>query len=344
MKNTTTKKAYFTNDVLTSYEKAISNAFSKNSDPEIIAKDPQVTTALQATARFTVFSVLKKLFTASGNKIPQKLTRSICQDLDRFKRLDRLVVDDHIIIYDDDGDPTVVYNELAKDTYNLVSQTSGDGLDLLQTATLAVWTETLKIIQDRPADLKLNFMTIPYGVHILRKKVYIKDDPSDPTLWTDENTTPIQQAYKAVRREIIASKAIQTNNKYVYIEDLAVDPSCDNNTENIFRRLDRPTASLATDTLTAGIDGRPTDIPPTANVENVKNARNLLRELNLTARQATVLKYRLQGYGKVAIATRLSVSSTAIKQTIKQIQKKAVDLATCRPDLLDPSIIAKITK
>ncbi len=342
--NTTTKKAYFTNDVLTSYEKAIFNAFSKDSDLTKIAKDPQVMTTLQATARFTVFSVLKKLFIASGNKIPQKMTRDICKDLDRLDRLDRLVTDDHVIIYDDDGDPTVVYNELSKDTYNLLSQTLSDGADLLSTASLAVWTETVKIIQDRPADLELNFMTVPYKQRILRKKVYIKDDPTDPTLWTDTDITPIQQAYKSVRREIIASKALQTNNKFVYIEDLAVDPCYNDNTETIYKRLDKTTASLTTDTLTVGIDGRPTEIPPTASITAVKNAKQILTELNLTARQATVLKYRLQGYGKQAIATRLKIGPSSVADIINNIRKKTINLATRRPDLLDPSIIAKITK
>ena len=50
---------------------------------------------------------------------------------------------------------------------------------------------------------------------------------------------------------------------------------------------------------------------------------NLVSKLSLTDRQATVIKYRLQGYGEKAIAKKLGVSKTAIQNTLARVYRQA---------------------
>ena len=61
----------------------------------------------------------------------------------------------------------------------------------------------------------------------------------------------------------------------------------------------------------------------TTDSQTAADMSTLVTRLELTDRQATVLKYRIQGYGIKAIATRLGVSHQAIAKTLDGIGKKA---------------------
>ncbi len=50
---------------------------------------------------------------------------------------------------------------------------------------------------------------------------------------------------------------------------------------------------------------------------------SLLAKLNLTSRQAQIIKYRLQGYGYKAIGTKLGVRADNVRNAMKAIQAKA---------------------
>lgn len=351
---TTTEKGktLFTTPVLTAYENAVKTAYNHDPDPVSIASDPTVNETMQAVGQWSTFSVLKKLRTVGGqvnendptpsyNPVPVQLTRDLVSDLANIDRRKYAVENDHEIQINKDGDPVTVFNDLHKATPSILAENLTDAYDLLQTALLTVWTETVKVITDRPADLDDHFMTTPVTVRRLRKKVYIKDDPTDPTLWETIQTTPVQIVFKAVRREIENNRSVQVNNKYVYIDDLASDPTDPDHTEKVYRRLDRLTASLTADNMTVDLDGRPVETLTTADPVSVTDTTALLTALNLTTRQMTVLKYMIDGYGQKAIATRLSVCNKSVWETIQQIRKKAVKLATDRPDLFDPSVLAK---
>lgn len=70
----------------------------------------------------------------------------------------------------------------------------------------------------------MGFMQSPYKERRLKKKVWIKKDDSING-WETVETTPIQETYKAVRREIEHSRAMSTDarNGYSYLEDIAHD-------------------------------------------------------------------------------------------------------------------------
>lgn len=359
MKNTVKKdenaKTFFTTDLLTAYEKAVKNAHDHNPTIDYIRNDPTVIDTLQAVAQWTTFAVLKKLRNVGGevkqgdptphyNAIPHELTRGLVADIHNADRRRYMVENDYTIEYNDDGDKVIKYNDLHKDTHKVIAENYTDSIDLLQTALLTIWAETVRIITDDPTALDSHFMTAPTPVRRLRRKVYIKDDPTAPSMWETVDATPVQTAFKSVRRDIKNSRHAQINNKYVYIDDLTADPDDPDHTEKVYRRLDRLTANLTAVNMTTDLDGRPTLTNTTADPTAVADTTELLTALNLTTRQATILQYVTQGYGYKAIATRLQIRPDSVRDCVKAIRKKAVTVFADRPDLCDPSILAKYTK
>ena len=61
----------------------------------------------------------------------------------------------------------------------------------------------------------------------------------------------------------------------------------------------------------------------TADMRTAADYDTILAHLDLTVRQAEVLRLRMQGRGFKAIATYLGVDVANVKRTVKQIQKKA---------------------
>lgn len=338
------KKALFTTDLLTAYEKAVKTAHDHTTDPDHIANDPTVIDTLQAVGKWATFSTLKKVNTSSANPVTIQATRDLMCDLANIDRRKYATENDHIVKFNTDGDFVTVYNDLHKHTPSICAETLTDATDLLQTALLTIWTETARIIKDDPTALDGHFMTTPVDIRRLRRKVYIKDDPTAPSMWETVQTTPVQTVFKAVRREIESNRSMQVNNKYVYIDDLCTDPDDPDHIERVYRRLDRLTASLTAVNMTTALDGKPTPTLTTTDPTAVADVTDLLTALNLTARQMQVLHYMIDGYGKKAIATHLCVTQHAISDTIKQIRKKAVAVLTDRTDLCDPSTLIKFIK
>lgn len=342
---TKNEKTLFTTDLLTAYEKAVKTAHDHTTDLNRIANDPTVVDTMQAVGKWATFSTLKKVNTASVNPVTMQATRNLMHDTASIDRRQYVTENDHTVKFNDDGDPVTVYNDLHKYTPSIIGETLTDATDLLQTALLTIWTETARIIQMYdPTALDGHFMTTPEKRRILNHKIIIKDDPTAPSMWKEAEITPIQSVFKAVRREIENNRSMQVNNKYVYIDDLCADPNDPDHTEKVYRRLDRLTANLTAVNMATDLDGKPTPTLTTTDPTAVNMTTDLLTALNLTKRQAQVLKFMSDGYGQKAIATRLGVCQNAIVTTIKQIRKKAVAVLTDRPDLCDPSTLEKYTR
>lgn len=207
--------------------------------------------------------------------------------------------------YKEDGEPITVIAD--KDTnaalYDLVGETLSDGFDLVQTAALAIMQQAA----DHASGA--NWLETPYTVRKLKKKVYIK--LADSAAYCEDETTPIQEVYRAVRREVQNSRAIQTDprNGYTYIEDYTAD-----GLDTIYYRMGKYIDI-------GGYDGNGLY---TAGIHAAATYDNILESLNLTARQATVLQLRTQGHGYKAIATYLGVTSSAVNGIVDGIRKKAV--------------------
>ena len=70
-------------------------------------------------------------------------------------------------------------------------------------------------------------------------------------------------------------------------------------------------------------------VTSTGDHETVENMDQILSELRLTDRQLETIRFRLRGYGKKAIATRLGVRPDSIRDRLRECQKKWT--ATGRP-------------
>lgn len=222
-----------------------------------------------------------------------------------------------------DGDPVTetVDRDAAAALAALVGETLSDGIDLVQTAAVAL-LEQAADHADGPG-----WLDKPYTVRRLSRKVYIKE--TDSAAYRDDTTTPAQEVYRAVRRAVQESRAVQTDprNGYTYIEDLTAD-----GLDVIYYRLQKY-ADLG-GYAHNGQDGDRLPGSPagfgqggghyTADRQTVTDYNAIMAKLNLTDRQAEVLRLRMQGKGYKAIATYLGVTQRAIAKTVEQVQKKAV--------------------
>lgn len=321
---TTTNKTHYTLDILTAYETAVLTAYTRNTSPDRISSDPDVVKTMQAVGQWATYAVIKRIIKASAHPVVMQLQRDLTADLATNAARLYTLDNDHDTTYNADGDAVTAYNDLHTYAPTICAATLSDATDLLQTALLTLWAETVRVITDRPVDLASHWLTTPTAVRRLRKRVYIHDDPTAASAWEDVQVSPIQTVFRAVRRDIQASRAVQVNNKYVYLDDMVNDPDDPDHADRVYRRLDRLTASLAADDMTTDIYGdRAVATYATATPTAVDDADRIVSVLDLTTRQSTVLAYRLQGYGNKAIATRLGVTENSVKGAMNNIRAKA---------------------
>ncbi len=236
------------------------------------------------------------------------IRRDIAADRDLLEKTRRLSSIAGEKTYNADGDP--IPTNAGKNAENALShvikERIGDGQDLVQTAVCA--------ILEQAADHATapHWLETPYTVKRLARKVYIK--ATDSAAYRDETTTPIQEVYRAIRREVASSRAAQTDprNGYTYIEDYT-DIDGGDGLEVIYHRMGKY----------ADIGGFDCMGNYTADLETAVTYETLLDRLNLTARQATIIQLRMQGYGYKAIATYLGVTDDAIHGQIKRIRERA---------------------
>lgn len=227
------------------------------------------------------------------------------------------------ITYTAEGDAvTETADHDAENAFNaLIGETLSDGIDLVQTAACALLGQAADHA-DGPG-----WLDRPYTVRRLSRRVYIKE--TDGAAYREDETTPAQEVYRAVRRAVQESRAVQTDprNGYTYIEDMTAD-----GLDVIYYRLHKY-ADLG-GYAHNGQDGDRLPGGPagfgqggehyTADRQTVDDYNAILEKLNLTDRQAQVLRLRMSGRGYKAIATYLGVTQRAVAKTVEQVQKKAL--------------------
>lgn len=296
---------------------------------------------LTALATAVAYSVVGKLIDPQRKTAAERQTVSASGlspamvDLRRGIAADRSLLDGTrrnmnaatAIAYNADGDAvrTVVDADADRAAAALVSQCLTDGIDLVQTAALALWEQSTEHAAGT------GWLDTPYTVHRLSRRVYIQLDES--AAYRETETTPIQEAFRAVRHAVENSRAVQTDprNGYMYLDELTED-----GLDTIYRRLGRyaDVGGYAVNGHVSDMAGTPAGYGTgnglcTADAETARTMAELVAALDLTAKQARVLKYRLQGYGYKAIATACGVSDKAIKKTVLQIQTRAAAIGLC---------------
>lgn len=284
-----------------------------------LASGNDSTQELTALATAVAYSVVNKcidpqrknamqrdITSSSGyNPAMVELKRGIAADMALLKNTQCAVNKATALSYNADGDlMTVVTDKDAADALvNLISNSLSDGIDLVQTAALAILEQAAEHADGE------QWLDKKYTVRRLSRRVYIRME--DSAAYKDVVTTPIQEIYRAVRRAIQDSRAVQTDphNGYSYIEDMTVD-----GLESIYRRMGKY----------LDMGGYDCNGNYTTDEQSAAEYETLVTSLNLTDRQAQILRLRMQGMGYQAIATYCGVCKNAIAKTIQQIQKKAI--------------------
>lgn len=257
--------------------------------------DPQRKTAAQRdTASNTGF-----------NPAMVELKRGIAADLATLDNTRRNANAATATTYNADGDLVTVTadKDAAAALVDLMATTLSDGIDLVQTAALAILEQAAE-----HADPAAPWLDTPYTTRRLSRRVYIRSDES--AAYRDDETTPIQEVYRAVRQAVQNSRAVQTDprNGYSYIEDMTAD-----GLDTIYYRMGKYT----------DLGGYDCNGNYTTDRQAAADYETLVASLNLTDRQAQILRLRMQGKGYKAIATYLGVTQRAIAKTVGQIQTKA---------------------
>ncbi len=280
------------------------------------------TEQLTNLATAIVYSVLKKVIdpqrktagqrqqVSNSGINPQlvKLRAGIAADLANLNNVRQQANAAYRNTLDDDGDPVTLVNDEAEKALNaLIGQTLSDGVDLVNEAIVAI------LEQAREHANGEKWLDTPYEVRRLSKRVLIKE--SDSAAYRDIDTTPIQEVYRAVRTAIADSRAVQSNSKYIYIEE-----HTEEELEHIYRRLPKyiDLGSYASD-----IDGHTDFDNYTADSESVKRFYKMLADLNLTDRQAEIIRLRMQGKGIEAISTYLGISKGNVCTILTRLRKRA---------------------
>ena len=209
-----------------------------------------------------------------------------------------------------DADADTAYNEL-------IAETLTDGIDLVSEAIVAILEQV-----DYALDLEdarayaekgtpvnyCGWFEAPYEITRLSKRVYIKT--TDSKQYREEITTPVQEVYRAVRRAIAKSRAVQIDprNGYTYIEDIGGTDGL----EDSYIRMGK----------WADIGGYDRNGNYTASITDAMTFESVLAKLNLTDRQASIIKLRLQGYGMRAIATYLKITPQAVNDVLRKMRNR----------------------
>lgn len=293
--------------------------------------DPTDERVLIDLATATARSVLKKVIdpTRKGNgetvsdsgQSPAllKIRSEMSADLAYMETLSNAVNRATHWSYNDNGDPVNVVDDPDADraVSQMIKMTLGDGLDLVNDAVVAILDETAKQADRNDGDGV--DLERPYTVRRLKRRVWIKTAES-VNGWETVETTPIQEVFKAVRRAIDASRAMQTDprNGYTYLADVASDPESD--AESVIYRRFAKYADMGG--RVCDFNGKET-APTTADAETVKDLDRIVESMNLTDRESEILRFRLRGYSVKAAATAMGVSVNTYKGALNRMRAKA---------------------
>lgn len=234
--------------------------------------------------------------------------RGIAQDRRTLDSTKTLADRSTRITFNTDGDAVTVTadKEADKALGVVLRERLTDGIDLVQEAAAAILEQAAE-----HADPAAPWLDSKYTVRRLSRRVYIQAE--DSAAYADAETTPIQEVYRAVRKAVQDSRATQTDprNGYTYLEELTPD-----GLETIYRRLSK----------FADLGGYDCNGLYNTDAQTVADYDALVEKLELTDRQAVIVRLRMQGKGNKAIATYLGVTYQAVQNTLAKIQRKAAKI------------------
>lgn len=283
-----------------------------------LASGKDSTQELTALATAVAYSVINKCIDPQRKAAAQRdiisntgfnpamvsLKRGIAADLATLDNTRRNADAATATTYNADGDFVTVTadKDAAAALAMLTDETLSDGIDLVQTAALAILEQAAEHANGG------EWLDVPHTVRRLSRRVYIRSDES--AAYRDDETTPIQEVYRAVRQAVQNSRAVQTDprNGYSYIEDMTAD-----GLDTIYYRMGKYT----------DLGGYDCNGNYTTDKQAAADYEALVARLDLTDRQAQILRLRMQGHGNKAIASYLGVTYQAVQNTLAKVQRKA---------------------
>lgn len=244
------------------------------------------------------------------NKALDDIKRGIYYDGKNLSNIRHWTNTNSAMRYNRDGDMITETDSDASVALDaLMDYAITDGYDLVQTAACALLEQAVEHGSSN------EWLDAPYTVERLSKRVYIRE--TDSRAYRTEETTPIQEIYRTVRRAIANSRAVMTDPRsgYTYISIDAYEPEM---LEQIFVRSGKY----------ADVGGIDCHGLYTGDMESLKaysDIDTLLEKLNLTARELQIVKLRLRGYGARAISTYIGTSLGSVQRSIARIRDKALE-------------------
>lgn len=333
MKTITTNTSATMDERKTSFSALLENFASESKD----TTTESYTDALTELATAISYSVLKKCIDTGYNSTLVAIRHELTSAKATLANTSHCNDNATHLTYNEEGD--MIEEVINKDSKNalttLASATIGDGYDLVNTAIVSILEEVQKQIE-RGESIDLER---PYTVRRLKKKVWIKSADS-VNGWETVETSPIREVYKAVRRYINQTGALHTDakNGYSYLEDISHDNES-GESEVIYRRLSK----------FADLGGHSCDYNGamtfyTVDIETVDEYESMIAKLNLTKKQAQIIKLREAGYNSTAIGTYLGVKPQTIDTTLNRIAEKAIEVLDLPPYFAEKKAVTPTAK
>lgn len=288
-------------DTLWTLSKAIAASMAKK------VADPQRKTA---PSRSTV--------SASGcNPVMVKIRRDIQADSALIERTAAAAEVASVIGYDKSG--KVVKTDGPKsavDGFNaLIRQSVGDGLDIVQAVACAL----LEMGVDHATGD--GWLSAAFAQRKLDKRVVIRD--GDSAAWKDDDTTAIQQAFRAARDEVQNHRAVRSNpkSKYVYMQDMVEDDESGEIDGVYYRSAMYADIGGYMSSAYTGKDYGTANGGYVGDYTLYIEMCSAMARLHLPMRQKEILAQRLKGHGTKAIATHMGVKVDTIKTQLKRMRQ-----------------------
>ena len=243
------------------------------------------------------------------------LRRDLFRDMHQLATLRDCADRESRTTYNAEGDAVteVVDKDAAAAVEKLIADCLGDGIDLVQEAAAA--------LLEQAADHATagDWLDTPYTTRRLDKRVYLQAPESAAV--REEETTPAQEVYRAIRRLIQNSRAVQTDprNKYCYVSLDHLLEGDENALDHLYLRLGK-CADLGGYVST--IDGGRDYSTYTADFQTAADMSELIERLNLSRRESDVLSLLLRGAGQRAAASYLGITDGAVSVIVSRIRNK----------------------
>ena len=247
---------------------------------------------------------LRKLIDKTGEPMFYRLKAELEHDLRLYADTNTLNEKATAYRYNDNGERVqyIADADANRALKALEKQSTGEGLDLVQVAYIALLEQA-----EKHSAKGEGWLDIPFTKKVLDKRVIIRQ--ADSAAYKEVEETPIKEVYKAIRQAIDKSASVQAASlKYTYIEELTEQEG-----EKAYRRLPKYIDTGAEDK----------DGIYTADAQTAEDMFSIIEKLNLSARQTEIIKLRLKGYGIKAIGTYLGVDIKTVKIQLKRAQEKA---------------------